>query len=1083
MKKFLSLVLALVMTMSLVTVSAGAKDFADDGEITYKEAVDVISALGIVDGYSDDSFRPDGVLTRGAAAKIICNLILGPTTAEALSAGTAPFKDVPVTNTFAGYITYCSQQGIISGYADGTFRPTGTLSGNAFMKMLLGALGYDSSIEGYTGANWTVNVAGRAYEIGLTAGNDEFVGSKACTREEAALYAVNTLQATLVEYKDKGSSIIINGVEIAQGASEPTYVTSSIYNQATSINDDKDNASGDYTVEFAERYQTDLRLDAETDDFGRPARNWSWKNREIGTYVDYSQMIAEYTTKVTGDELYDLLTRNTVIKYDVDVVIDGEYEAPTGAPAYWFTKNAINRNNDATVGGTGNGVLTQVFVDNDEDVVTIAIINTYLAIASDDYNEKRDEASFDVYGIDKTSNVYYKELTNHQEDKEPMDVTAEDFPKVADVVKGDAFLVNVADGEIQIMQEAEILSETEIDAFETGSNLNNPSTPSSVEVDGTEYDFASAAEYDYTVMEYYTNSATGTTNLKDTIYNVYLDQYGYAIGVEEVESADNYLFVTGIDLNNSNLVNRTADATVIFMDGNMETVEINMAKSVLDTYDDEDDANLNTWCTYTVNNAGVYTVKEVSNVVKGGRTPGDYDTNGDRVNDLTVKAAQFHWAGAGEITIDSRHITLQGSYATGAYNQVYGTDDTIYLTVGLDELTNNGRTFGIISDVVSVATGIDNVSLTAWSQSDAALKADDHDTAVKPGTDNPGGANGTTAAGVYTLYDENGDIIATVVVGEDAGTAKNLVYAHTSATSSERYNRETGLWTWTREVISDGQEVTLTEVGDGLSELGSMRQHTWYQVRYNADGNVIEVSPASAELTAGDDYIINYDDLAAAIGDADNRTILYTSLAPHAINSEDLSLTGRTLWVDTTANKGFRVASDVNVALIQTNNRTEKTYFETGVDALESIVDDLNDRHSTAATQHDYIISAIIEEGIATSVVIYDPIVSGHVCDPYTDPDWGTTTGNMASVAIREGDYAVLAFDRNGNAVAADANLSWQLTMNGVVVSSGRDLATEAGTVTAYINNVNTNAPNGVYTFSLKAGDMTSNTITVFVNN
>ena len=48
MKKFLSLVLALVMTMSLVTVSAGAKDFTDGSEITYKEAVDVISALGVV---------------------------------------------------------------------------------------------------------------------------------------------------------------------------------------------------------------------------------------------------------------------------------------------------------------------------------------------------------------------------------------------------------------------------------------------------------------------------------------------------------------------------------------------------------------------------------------------------------------------------------------------------------------------------------------------------------------------------------------------------------------------------------------------------------------------------------------------------------------------------------------------------------------------------------------------------------------------------------------------------------------------------------------------------------------------------
>ena len=154
MKKFLSLVLALVMTMSLVTISAGAKDFDDNGDIDYKEAVDVISALGIVDGYSDGSFRPDGSLTRGAAAKIICNLILGPTTASALSASTAPFKDVPTTNAFAGYITYCAQQGIISGYGDGTFRPTGTLTGNAFMKMLLGALGYDSSIEGYTGSNW-----------------------------------------------------------------------------------------------------------------------------------------------------------------------------------------------------------------------------------------------------------------------------------------------------------------------------------------------------------------------------------------------------------------------------------------------------------------------------------------------------------------------------------------------------------------------------------------------------------------------------------------------------------------------------------------------------------------------------------------------------------------------------------------------------------------------------------------------------------------------------------------------------------------------------------------------------------------
>ena len=82
MKKFLSLVLALVMTMSLVTVSAGAKDFTDSSKIQYAEAVDVMSAAKVIDGYTDGTFNPTATLTRGAAAKIICNLILGPTTAS-----------------------------------------------------------------------------------------------------------------------------------------------------------------------------------------------------------------------------------------------------------------------------------------------------------------------------------------------------------------------------------------------------------------------------------------------------------------------------------------------------------------------------------------------------------------------------------------------------------------------------------------------------------------------------------------------------------------------------------------------------------------------------------------------------------------------------------------------------------------------------------------------------------------------------------------------------------------------------------------------------------------------------------------
>ena len=234
MKKFLSLVLALAMTMSLVTVSAGAKDFTDNSKIEYKEAVDVVSALGIVEGYEDGAFNPQNTLTRGAAAKIICNLILGTTTASALRADTAPYSDVPTTNTFAGYIAYCQKEGIISGYADGTFKPAATLTGYAFMKMLLGALGYDSDIEGYTGANWSIAVGKRALGIGLEDGNDEFVGVNAVTREEACLYAFNTLKATMVEY-DAKTTVSVEGAQVTVGGSEAKNVKQDGYKSYTCL--------------------------------------------------------------------------------------------------------------------------------------------------------------------------------------------------------------------------------------------------------------------------------------------------------------------------------------------------------------------------------------------------------------------------------------------------------------------------------------------------------------------------------------------------------------------------------------------------------------------------------------------------------------------------------------------------------------------------------------------------------------------------------------------------------------------------------------------------------------------------------
>ena len=189
LKKVLAMALALVMSLSLVTI-ANADDFKDNNEISYKEAVDVMSAIGVINGYEDGSFQPDGILTREEAAKLICTLLLGDGS-DKLGTTSSSFTDVAATRWSAPYIEYCNSLGIIAGNGDGTFDPTGELTGHAFAKMLLVALGYDSAREGYTCAGGSIEVAKDAITAGIDV--DGVAMSAEVTREVAAQMAFNTL--------------------------------------------------------------------------------------------------------------------------------------------------------------------------------------------------------------------------------------------------------------------------------------------------------------------------------------------------------------------------------------------------------------------------------------------------------------------------------------------------------------------------------------------------------------------------------------------------------------------------------------------------------------------------------------------------------------------------------------------------------------------------------------------------------------------------------------------------------------------------------------------------------------------------
>ena len=203
LKKVLSLVLCVAMMLSVMVVGAGAA-FSDQSKIKNTEAVDACTALNIIGGYPDGSFKPEGNITRAEVTKMICVALNGGKN-PAVSTNTTPtFSDVRNNANAAwaeGYIESCAAQGIVSGVGGGKFAPNGNVTGVQLAKMLLVSLGYKSENEGFTGNAWATNVNTIASAKGLYEGLETLDVSAALTRDSAARMIWNALQAYEVEYK------------------------------------------------------------------------------------------------------------------------------------------------------------------------------------------------------------------------------------------------------------------------------------------------------------------------------------------------------------------------------------------------------------------------------------------------------------------------------------------------------------------------------------------------------------------------------------------------------------------------------------------------------------------------------------------------------------------------------------------------------------------------------------------------------------------------------------------------------------------------------------------------------------------
>ena len=202
MKKLLAMVLALVMTLSLA-VSASA--FKDDKDISadYAEAVAVLDGMGVFKGYEDGSFKPTGDITRAEVATIIYRIYTGDVAKSdksGLYATYNKFSDMTGAGWAAGYIGYCANAELVKGYPDGTFKPSGKITGYEVLAMILRAVGYDKNGE-FSGADWALNVAKYAEQLGIlkNVAKTTNLGAPA-TRELVAEMLFRAIQSPVVTY-------------------------------------------------------------------------------------------------------------------------------------------------------------------------------------------------------------------------------------------------------------------------------------------------------------------------------------------------------------------------------------------------------------------------------------------------------------------------------------------------------------------------------------------------------------------------------------------------------------------------------------------------------------------------------------------------------------------------------------------------------------------------------------------------------------------------------------------------------------------------------------------------------------------
>ena len=348
-KKVLSLVLCVAMLLSVMVMGTGAASFTDQDEFSdnYAEAAEVLTGMGIIQGYDDGSFLPQRNINRAQVATMIYRAATGDVTDSKISqfVGEDLFDDVNADDWFAGYVNYCGNAEYIKGFTPDTFGPYKQVTGYQVLAMILRAVGYDENNE-YTGDQWTLRVAATSREQGLLDNlNPDTNLAEPATRELVAQLIFEAIQIDTVRYSP------------AAGAYRPSTTPAS--------------SLGEQVFDLDNRNDNDM--------WGRPSVEWyNTETNDVYATIE-EEALATFTVATSECDVATAL--------DVD---------KTTHVAYW--NNGVVADKDYTIDPTvtkddigAQGTQIEVYADR------IVQIDTYLALVTD-----VNEATYDDAGHEKT---------------------------------------------------------------------------------------------------------------------------------------------------------------------------------------------------------------------------------------------------------------------------------------------------------------------------------------------------------------------------------------------------------------------------------------------------------------------------------------------------------------------------------------------------------------------------------------------------------------------------------------------------------------------------------------------------------